>query len=1047
MNLPIKITINKIKFISQNSLSQSVFIFFFLVATTQSAYTQVAVTGILKGKIRDGITKEPLFGVNVSIKGSTKTVTSISNGEYSLRPIKGSHTFVYRLKGYQTKEITLVKTEQGQEIYLNIHLFPLAESVISSSYNDSAKLTDSIVHRSFAKEQSLIIYNNSGYGKGLTGDIIKLPGIGSGTDKNSLLLVSRLNGVVVQQGIPNEPNHSFIISGMGERYNQFMLNGAILGSFDPLSNSYPLEGLPIEAIEETSVQKNGKASLTGSLGGGIININTKDFTNTNFMYFQFGMGFNEKTIGSDFYGDKRGSAEKAGFSGSQRSLPGQFPNIKSSVSYSEYNIQEKNYYAQQLSNNISPINYGSSPDQKITIGFGRNFKLKKRGAAVSLIVYFNQNNTHVADASTTQVAPDIAGNPYPFTSGKSVVFSQSLDSNYRYNARSSAIINSSIVFGKNKISFRNYLGSQLVNTYTKRLNLYKPDEDTLAHAGIRNLTSQQFFVNSQLAGEHVLGDKGKLKLDWQVTYTFHEQKNPDERNFLLREDSAKSGQYELATPLTNFNSLPERSPSSTENYNAISNTLLTNSGRLWRDYKDHNFTGNFNLGLPFNMFNTTHLLSGGIFIQENYRILNSDKLLYQGSGYYPLSSLLSPERYYPGGLEIKNLFVNENIYYEFFGKRDYSSYKATSNTGAAHFTLQNHVSKNILLDWGVRLETNSISGSNIQYFSSPGYKNTQVNTSNINSNVVNFNLLPSFNIEYNLHKKVNIFVAYFKTVNRPMLQELVPYAYFDAASFTLKTGNGLIRSTEIDNYKAGITFLKEALSSLSIIGFYKKIFQPIEYVLSPYGKGNVLSTPHNSPPATVGGVEASFKLNLGVAAPTLSAISLFANGNITQSKVTAGPIRSLVTPVVTAHSLSGSPNYSLNTGIVIHQNKLPELSLIYSNTGDYIIALGSGIVVLPSGQSVQAIPDYRMKGTNQLNIQLAQKLFKNNMQIVAGVNNLLSSSYLIYQDLNGDQKFGSGLVLSNLGGNGGGFYVSGTDNTIINIKQSPTYYFTLSYLF
>ena len=83
-------------------------------------------------------------------------------------------------------------------------------------------------------------------------------------------------------------------------------------------------------------------------------------------------------------------------------------------------------------------------------------------------------------------------------------------------------------FGKNKISFRNYLGGQLVNTYTKRSHLYKPDEDTLAHAGTRNLTNQQFFINSQLAGEHILGDNGKLKLDWQITYTYHEQQNPDE---------------------------------------------------------------------------------------------------------------------------------------------------------------------------------------------------------------------------------------------------------------------------------------------------------------------------------------------------------------------------------------------------------------------------------------------------------------------------------------------------------------------------------------
>jgi hypothetical protein len=151
---------------------------------------------------------------------------------------------------------------------------------------------------------------------------------------------------------------------------------------------------------------------------------------------------------------------------------------------------------------------------------------------------------------------------------------------------------------------------------------------------------------------------------------------------------------------------------------------------------------------------------------------------------------------------------------------------------------------------------------------------------------------------------------------------------------------------------------------------------------------------------------------------------------------------------VHAHTLSGVADLSVDAGLTLQYPDIPEISVLYGQTGDYIYAVGSGTPYLSmNGTPTLPIPDIRIKGRQRLDVQVAQKFLRYRLQLILGASNLLASPYVMYQDLDGDGAFGAALKLRT-GGNGQpGYYDSGTDNTIINLKSQKNFYVRISWMF
>lgn len=1002
---------------------------FYLVAFLLFSLTAIAQTrdGYIKGVIIDGSNNQPLFGVNVAVFSSGKSVISEPDGGYQLRLLPGSKKIQFRLQSFQTKLIEKVIVNEDAITELNIVLYPVGsrlikEDSLKKDHSDSLVVSDTVITNDYVRERLVTEKKASLHAAGKWDALINKNNA-SEIDKNSVSFIKRLPGVVVNNisSLPGQP--AFTINGLGERYNALSVDGAVLNSFSLYDKSYSLAALPVEVISGASVRKYYDASTTADFSGGLIAMKTIDFPVANFYYVKAGVNFYDKTLGEKFLSDKGNSGQFFGFPGSARDLPSEFPTTRSRFALSSKNIQEQIYLSRQLKNNLSPVDNGNSkPNTDFTFGAGKTFRYKN-GNAFGITGYITQQKSEQIEDYNVQVLPDVINNPYPFIQGKALINAQSVNKSYSYQSQLNAVLNSAILFGKNKISFKGLFTNQFYNSFTQRSAVAKPDEDSLATASVNYKTEQRRLINLQLSGEHALGAKSKLKLSWLAAYSSYRQNNPDERNFLLRVNAANSNQFEIAHQAGVVND-------------------VSNTSRTWRNLKEDNFTGSFTLTFPFNAFNVTNLLSGGVFVQTKYREFYSNVYNIRGNGYFSLDQILSSERYYPGGLSIQNYYTNAPGYLDL---NDRANYTGSANLGASFIKMENKLSRKLNLNLGFRVESNSQLVSSTQYNYFEGFRNPQAITIDQNVTVNKFSLLPSLRLNYYLHKNFIIHTGYFKTVNRAQLEELSINRYFDALGFMIKTGNQLLRNSTIQNGDLTAEW-HDGLNSVAASVFYKEIDQPIEYVLTAYSKSAMIATATNMPTATVKGINGSFNLNISslINSRWLSGINIFADGVWSKANVKSGPLKSVQVPVTEEHSLSGSPSFMANGGLLIHYPKAPNLTVLYNYTGDYVLQVGSGTnYKLDNGLNVLAIPNYRVKGIGQLDIQLSHSVLNNSLQLAVGVNNLLNEKYIIYQDLNGNKKFDEPLIVN--GKNG--LYQSGVDNTVMQRQTQRGFYFTISYIF
>lgn len=1010
----------------------------FLILLTNNVQAQ-NTGSVLRGHVLDGSTYKPLFHVALSRDGASSEDSSLSDGSYNMAIKEGTHSFRFSMPGFQSKTISGISIKGNHTVLLTVILYPVQTAEKAKSISDSVSFRDSTVLTNFQTEKNNSLYNHSIIPNGAS-QTLAPEQITPGLQRNGAQLLKYMGGVYTESHPATSQLQILMINGLGERYNQVLLNGTLLNSLSATSCAYPFGVLPVEAIDKASLITTGNTSVPGDYAGGTLNIKLKDAPETNFFYAQVGGGFSDKSTGKPFYGDAKQGIHFFSFPGSKLDLPNGFPTPKSHVPFNSLPSENQLSLASKLNNNLAPVNRGNaSPDDRILLGFGRNLLLKNN-KKLGIVAYLQQAKTQLIDNSVVQAKPDVLNNPYPFISNTVLVNTQSADVTYRYNSLLSAILNALLVSGRNKFSFFNVFGSTLSSIYTSRSNVFKPDEDTLAHTGLYNNTTHNLFYATQLQGEHALGNNGRLKLSWHAAYTHRKEESPDERSFLLRQDSLGGNTYQIAqVSAAPFSPNPEMP--------GVFDPNLTNSARQWRHTSEHNFEGAINLSVPFNLFGQPQNLSGGIYEQSRYRILYSTLLPTTGSGYYPLAQVLAPEQYASGNATIKSYYSSFGGSYFRVYANNRGNYNASANVGASYIRFENKMTKNLSVQWGARAEASTQLLSNFEYNYVPDQSKPVINQLDKNNFVSKFQLLPAVNVMYLAANVFQVQAGYFKTVNRPQLQELTSYRYYDPVSFSVLIGNPVLENSVIDNFNGSIGWLAKSGTSIIVSGFYKSMIQPVENLVSNYTSAATILQPVNMPQAKIYGITADMKLALSnfINDGFLPGLSVFGNANFLSSKVEAGYTRFYENQIA-EHTLSGTPDYTYNAGLLFSKNG-SSLSLVYSGRGDCISAVGYGSRInLSNGNTITSVPDYRLKATSNLDLQISQKLLQSRLQIIAGVTNLINGSYTLYQDLNGNKKFDAPLLLQTISGKGG-YYTSGTDNTINNIPLQRNIYLTVSYTF
>ncbi|MEX0821218.1 MAG: TonB-dependent receptor, partial [Rhodothermales bacterium] len=188
-------------------------------------------------------------------------------------------------------------------------------------------------------------------------------------------------------------------------------------------------------------------------------------------------------------------------------------------------------------------------------------------------------------------------------------------------------------------------------------------------------------------------------------------------------------------------------------------------------------------------------------------------------------------------------------------------------------------------------------------------------------------VLPSMNLVYELQNDMNVRLAYGRTLARPTLREIAPYASFNFVGDYIFIGNTDLDRTLIDNYDLRWEWFVRPGEIVAVSGFYKHFRNPIERAFNPTAAA---SNPNiefqNVDNAQVYGVEIEARKRLTGIAAFLDPFQIGANASLVRSEVDIQDgelelIQALRPDAPSTRSLQGQSPYTIN------------LNLSYDHTG------------------------------------------------------------------------------------------------------------------
>jgi TonB-dependent receptor len=329
----------------------------------------------------------------------------------------------------------------------------------------------------------------------------------------------------------------------------------------------------------------------------------------------------------------------------------------------------------------------------------------------------------------------------------------------------------------------------------------------------QSFTQKEYIENLKLSGNHLLSRD--FEVDWAGVYSAAGRKVPD-----------------LATLTTDFLIHPDYTQTA---------TYFDGITRQWLQNEDKDYTGLINLKYHKTFKDGTLVMRAGGLYRSKSRYNTEDD--YE----------LRPPTTNGSGGSTSGKPVWTNIYdaqwsvFNSAGTSVYNpnNYKATEVV-YAEYLMADYKSIKWEIGGGLRVE-NTNTNWDIKVHSP---------TAPSSGGQIYQDFLPSIFFKYDLTKKQDIHLSYFKSISRPNYYELVPALTFAGDYYV--DGNPFLKHSVADNFDIRYEIFPRGDENLFLGVFYKNIQDPIELQLTNYKAGLLYLLPQNAGTAHDFGVELAF---------------------------------------------------------------------------------------------------------------------------------------------------------------------------------------------
>jgi outer membrane receptor protein involved in Fe transport len=890
----------------------------------------------ISGRVSDSQTSESLFGVTVYVKNQQKGTSTDFDGLFAFNNLDKIKSIIeVRCIGYESQLIEIDFKDTSLNIKLSPNTQQLADVTVTHTINRGSNTE---IVRMQSKSANVLDGINSEQFK-------KTP------DSKTSDILKRVSGASIQD------NKFVIIRGLNDRYNFALLNGLPLPSSESDKRAFSFDIFPSNMLDNLVIYKTAGANLPGEFAGGVINISTID-TKDKVHNFSFNIVLNTISTFNQFRYD---GANIFGLS-SKNDLP-ELPNT---VDYQALNKIEKSELAKLMNWKWSTNSKISLPIGSISYNLGKEWKLKSDSKFGFVFAINYQNSELINNSIRREFEEQVNG----------VIQKMELrDSVFTRTTLSSGLLNLSWKINqKHSIKFKNIYSINSENKVNIRSGVREMDNDPRQWEKSTNfwITENNLYTNS-LNGTH---DFTKIKVNWNVGLSDVRRDIPNLRRVVYRK-------YSLNEDDT------------TEQYVAViqsNGTIPTAAGNMfWSKSVENIYSGNYDFTIPFNFSKSENNFKLGGFHQFRNKDFQSRNFGF--SQYKPTGSqfnsqlLILPEDEI---FSVDNMGILSNGQGGF--KLDEAtnvddSYWANSLLNAGYLMIDSKISEKFRFILGTRVESYNQKFNYIEFGSNRIQK--------LDTTVVDF--LPSINGVYSITKKMNLRIAYSKTVSRPEFRELAPFSFYNFVLDNIVSGNTNLKRATIDNLDLRLEMFPGSGQLVSVSGFYKNFENPIETINRTGTSGAAELYFTNVTSAKNFGIECELRKNLGFISKKDSSFfdnfTIYSNFSLIKSEVNLEHFAG----AEDMRPLQGQSPYIINSGLFYNTKK-----------GDFSInvsynMIGSRISIVGNIQE----PSIWEKGRNVLDFQLSKLFLDKKLELKINIKDILAQDLIFFQDLNGNRKFDS----------------------------------------
>ena len=717
------------------------------------------------GMVRDEQNAIALPGVPVSLVGSDTVVHTDVDGGYTLDLPPGRHQIKVSMDGYQERTIDVTV---GSERALTVDV-PLAMNRYAEEVTVTGQATDAV---SSTHEAQLVQRRNAQ----VITDNLGSQEMKSNGDSDAAAGLQRVTGLSVVDG------QFVFVRGLGERYSNTTLGGAVIPTTEPDKKVVPLDLFPTALLDSVQVAKSYTPDRSAEFAGGLVEIIPQRMVSRQMMDASFGVNFYETSTGEGIPLSPLGGRDRWGFDSGARALPAGFPASKvvrrgiftPAVGYSRDEITT---FGRLLDNTWTPQRTTGKPGQNFSLSYGNRFgKLSVLGSVSQSYreqyVEEERRFYRIGEDDTLEPVTD-----YAFETGTQRA-QLGIVGNIAYQFNTShrlSIDNFYTHSGKDEGRF--FEGPNTENNFIYR--------------NYRLQFIEEGLLNTRIGGDHFFAGLGNSRIDWRASHGRANRDEPDLREVLYQQNINGTGPFLLA----------DESQSGFRLFNTLDDNTV-DVALNWSSYRTIK-------GRPaVYKFGPSYVRRTRDFASRRFRYIPTNAV--------PLDLSAAPE----------SLFTPSNIgpAYRFNEEtRPVDAYDAEQTTaglyGMGDFVLSNRAR----LIAGVRVERFEEQVNTFDPFGLFEQRETAL--------IKNTDVFPGVNFVYAVRPSTNLRVGYSQTVNRPEFRELASFEFTDVVGNRAVRGNPELVRSLIQNVDARLEAFTGGRGVLAASVFFKNFSDPIERII------------------------------------------------------------------------------------------------------------------------------------------------------------------------------------------------------------------------